>query len=169
MDASLSSFTHAADPCVAEVIGLARRYCELIDASGADRPRWLAEVAALLPRLHAAMSSLHFSVPDAEHDHPVDLDARFELYSHLRELLCDRDGYFLAFDPYHEGADAMSGSLADDLTDIYCELKHGLRAFEVDPGRALETWMLGYDHHWAEHLVDAERHLANLAASNRLA
>jgi hypothetical protein len=158
----------ARDPRVREAIAVARRYCELIDASGADCPHWLSEIAAILPRLHAVMSSFNYPAPDAEHDHPVNLDARFELYSHLRDLLADRDGYFLAFDAYTEGREAMSGSLADDLTDIYCELKHGLRAFSSDPAHALETWLLGYEHHWCEHLVDAERHLANLAASDRL-
>ena len=158
----------ARDPLVREALAVALRYCELIDASGSDRPQWLSEVAVLLPRLHAVMSSLGYPVPGAEHDHPVNLDARFELYSHLRDLLADRDGYYLAFDAHQDGADAMSGSLADDLTDIYCELKHGLRAFDSDPTHALETWLLGYEHHWGQHLVDAERHLACLAATNRL-
>jgi hypothetical protein len=155
-------------PGIDEVLTIARRYCDLIDASGSDRPDWLREVAYLLPRLHAAMTSVHYSAPAAEHDHPVDLDARFELYSHLRELLADRDGYFLEFDRYQDGAEAMTGSLADDLTDIYCELKHGLRAFERNPGPALETWFLGFECHWAQHLVDAERQLANLDAAGRL-
>jgi hypothetical protein len=156
------------DRQIEEVLTIARRYCDLIDASGCDRPHWLSEVAQVLPRLHAGMTSLHYSAPHAEHDHPVDLDARFELYSHLRELLADRDGYFLEFDCAYEGADAMTGSLADDLTDIYCELKHGLRAFHSNPARALETWFLGYECHWGQHLTDAQRHLANLAAANRL-
>jgi hypothetical protein len=121
----------------------------------------------LLPRLHAAMTSVHADAP-VVHAHPVDLDARFELFSHLRELLADRDRYFLEFDRAHEGADAMSGSLADDLTDIYCELKAGLRAYEIDPARARDAWSMGYERHWSQHLVDAERHLAALAAANRL-
>lgn len=167
MDA-LTTNTNAKNPGISEVLGIAHRYCELIDASGGDRPRWLAEIAALLPRLHAAMTSVHYHAPEAEHDQPVDLDARFELFSHLRELLAERDGYFLEFDQYQDGAAAMSGSLADDLTDIYCELKHGLRAFDLDPVKVLETWFLGFECHWGQHLIDAERHLANLAAANRL-
>jgi hypothetical protein len=146
---------------------LARRYCELIETSGPDNPAWLRLVTMLLPRLHAAMASASAEVP-SEDDHPVDLDARFELFSHLRALLADRDGYFLEFDRAHEGADAMTGSLADDLTDIYCELKAGLRAYETDPDRVRDAWSLGYRCHWSQHLVDAERHLAALAAANRL-
>jgi hypothetical protein len=167
MDA-LHAIPRARGRQIDEVLSVARRYCDLIDASGRDRPDWLREVAIILPRIHAAMTSLHLSAPHAEHDHPVDLDARFELFSHLRELLADRDGYFLEFDCALEGADAMTGSLADDLTDIYCELKHGLRAFAADPAGALETWVLGYECHWGQHLTDAQRHLANLAAAGRL-
>lgn len=152
---------------VHELFDLARRYCALIDSSGSDNPSWLRLVAALLPRLHAAVSSVHGD-SGAAHDHPVDLDARFELFSHLRELLADRDGYFLEFDRAQEGADAMTGSLADDLTDIYCELKAGLRAYETDPARARDAWSMGYECHWSQHLVDAERHLATLAAADRL-
>ena len=153
---------------VQDLLSAARRYCELIDASGRDRPHWLAEVSMLLPRLHAAMTSVHYPAPHAEPDHPADLDARFELFSQLRQVLADRDGYFLEFDHAHEGADAMTGSLADDLTDIYCELKNGLAGFDADPQRVLETWFLGYEGHWGQHLVDAQRHLANLAAADRL-
>jgi hypothetical protein len=120
-------------------------------------------VATLLPLLHAAMASVQWRAPAAELL-PVDLDARFDLYTHLRELLGDRDGYFLEFDR----ADAMTGSLADDLADIYCELRHGLCAFDANPERVLATWCLGYDRHWCQHLVDAERHLTSLGASDRL-
>ncbi len=164
---ALIEHTAATSPGPREMLRLARRYCELIETSGSDNPSWLRLVAMLLPRLHAAMTSVH---PDsgAAHDQPVDLDARFELFSHLRELLAERDGYFLEFDRAHEGADAMTGSLADDLTDIYCELKAGLRAYETDPARARNAWSMGYACHWSQHLVDAERHLAALAATNRL-
>lgn len=167
MDAPLNPLP-ARNRLIEELLAIAGRYCNLVEASGGDRPQWLREVAVVLPRLHAVMTSLHYSLPQAERDQPVDLDARFELYSHLRELLADRDGYFLEFDCPREGADAMTGSLADDLTDIYCELKHGLRAFHANPAATLQTWLVGYHCHWGQHLIDAQRHLAVLAAANRL-
>jgi hypothetical protein len=166
MSASTENPAEASPPPL-DVLHLARRYCELIETSGSENPAWLRPVAMLLPRLHAAMASVQADSAAAQ-DHQVDLDARFELFSHLRGLLADRDGYFLEFDRAHEGADAMTGSLADDLTDIYCELKAGLRAYESDPARARDAWSMGYRCHWSQHLVDAERHLAALAASNRL-
>ena len=97
------------------------------------------------------------------------MDARFELFSHLHELLGERDAYWMEFDAATDGQQ-MSGSLADDLTDIYCELKHGLGVAEMssDPVPALRGWRSGYRVHWGKHLVDAERHLYELAARNQL-
>ena len=149
-----------------EVASLARCYCSFIEkASSAGDERWLADVAAILPRLHAAIASVEADLCHVDAFDPVDLDARFELYSLLRGLLGDRDSYWLEFDSVEDGA--MTGSLADDLTDIYCELKNGLRLFELDPGYGLAAWASGYDLHWRRHLVDAERHLARLGVRAR--
>ena len=126
---------------VADIAELASRYCRLIEASGMGATPWLGEVADLLPRLHAAVLSLEGA--DGEDEEPLapDLDARFELFTHLRELLGERDGYWLEFDRMGEHR-AMTGSLADDLTDIYCELKHGLRVQDLHPQLAggVGTW-----------------------------
>jgi hypothetical protein len=148
-----------------EVAGLARRYCELIDASAYDQRLWLREVATLLPRLQAAIASIRAQDSALGCPTAIDLDARFEMFSRLRRLLADRDGYWLEFDRAGEG---MTGSLADDLTDIYCELKSGLGCYARSPELALAAWASGFDRHWGRHLVDAERHLALLAAEGRL-
>jgi hypothetical protein len=149
------------------IVGLARRYCRLIETSGDADPAWLAEVAALLPRLHAAVVSLDAVDLGEEHHLTPDLDARFELFSHLRDLLGERDGYWLEFDRLGD-AEHMTGSLADDLTDIYCELKHGLRLVDSHQRGALRGWREGFEGHWGQHLFDAQRHLSALAAEDRL-
>jgi len=153
---------------VSEVAELAMSYCRLIESSGQGPAQWLAQVAALLPRLHAAVLSLNPDDAQGD-DEPLaaDLDARFELYTHLRGLLGDRDGYWLEFDRIGEHR-AMTGSLADDLTDIYCELKHGLRVQELHPRLAARVWSQGFSSHWGQHLIDAERHLSSLEAQDRL-
>ncbi|MGD2084156.1 MAG: DUF5063 domain-containing protein [Chromatiales bacterium] len=154
-----------------EMASVARAYCELIEAADQGNGSWLAKLADLLPRLHAAIKRLDPPADKSEHTLVADLDARFELFSHLRELLGDRDGYWMEFDVSSE-EQQMSGSLADDLTDIYCELKHGLRLLERDPAEplnALDGWRRGFKMHWGQHLVDAERHLYTLEARGRLA
>jgi len=152
---------------VAEMINLAQRYCALIDASGPEDSSWLRQVSEVLPRLQAAIVSLdgHRLVGDAYLT--PDLDARFELYGHLRDLLGERDGYWLEYDSIDD-AQPMTGSLADDLTDIYCELKHGLRLVDQQPERAVKGWLDGFELHWRQHLTDAQRHLSMLASQGRL-
>jgi hypothetical protein len=152
---------------VVDIAELASRYCRLVEASGTGAVPWLAPVADLLPRLHAAALSLEGAEAEDEEPLAPDLDARFELFTHLRGLLGDRDGYWLEFDRMGEHR-VMTGSLADDLTDIYCELKHGLRVQDLHPTLAGQGWYQGFANHWGQHLIDAERHLAALDAQGRL-
>jgi hypothetical protein len=154
-------------PQAYELKNLARNYCELVDRLEETDPDWLHQVATLLPRLHAAVASLNLPEPTAGHHQFVDLDARFELFSQLRHLLGDRDSYWLEFD-VAEDEQSMSGSLADDLTDIYCELKQGLLRVDGEPDKAIEDWHNSYHLHWGQHLVDAERHLYELRARKQL-
>jgi len=149
-----------------DIISLAKRYCALIEMSTID-PSWLTDVAELLPRLHAAVNSLNGRAYAPGVTLSPDLDARFELYTQLVEILDDRDSYWLEFDRDGDSL-MMTGSLADDLTDIYCELKHGLRTVEEDPARAVQAWQDGFSAHWGQHLTDAERHLSALASAGRL-
>lgn len=150
-----------------DMIDLATRYCELIEASSVEQATWLKDVAELLPRLHAAVNSLNGRVYEGEVTLIPDLDARFELYTQMVEILGDRDSYWLEFDRAGDSL-TMTGSLADDLTDIYCELKHGLRTVDEDPEHSVRAWLQGFATHWGQHLTDAERHLAALASAGRL-
>jgi hypothetical protein len=154
-------------PQAYELKTLARNYCELVDHLDDTGSDWLHQVATLLPRLHAAVASLDLPEPEDGYYQNADLDARFELFSQLRNLLGDLDSYWMEFD-VAEDEQNMSGSLADDLTDIYCELKQGLKLIDGEPERAVEGWHKGYHLHWGQHLVDAERHLYELRARKQL-
>jgi hypothetical protein len=154
-------------PSTLELAQVAQTYCELIESSSESDERWLSKVAHLLPKLHAAVASLGEEHRRANHALVADLDARFELYTHLRDLLGERDGYWMEFDVAGD-RQAMSGSLADDLTDIYCELKHGLMLLDGQADDALEGWRRGFRVHWGQHLVDAERHLYELRARGEI-
>jgi hypothetical protein len=144
-------------PHLGEMTEVATAYCRLIEAEDEDLEAWLARLAPLLARLHAAVIGLGPAKGDsiAELACP-DLDARFELYTRLRLFLGARDGYRAEFD--------WNGSLADDLTDIYCELRHGLDLIAGAPEQAEAVWRQGFRVHWGLHLVDAARHLYDLAS-----
>jgi hypothetical protein len=152
-----------------EMVNVTRQYCALIDGVDHAANDWLEELFRLLPRLHAAVTGLAASGLDDHLPGKPDLDARFELYSRLRSALGDRDSYWLEFDT-GDGQSGMSGSLADDLTDIYFDLQRGLELLESAwPQDAVQVWKSSYRLHWGQHLVDAERHLYALKIRNRLA
>jgi len=148
----------------------AQEYCRLIESARPDDDQWLAGLAGLLPRLHALMVALEPSSDGSGPEPDPDLDDRFELFSHLHETLGERDSYWLEFDALH-GNLAATGSLADDLTDIYYDLKGGLERLSggADSWSTLRDWRAGFLVHWGQHLSDAERHLYALSARNLLA
>lgn len=152
-----------------ELLMLARQYCELIESLQEGQRQALSELNAVLPRLHAAMTRVVAAGEDHAGDIVVDLDQRFELFSHLRQLLGDLDPYWMEYDVTPDRQE-MSGSLADDLTDIYCELKTGLQRLEgqQDARPTLGHWRSGFCKHWGQHVVDAERHLYALSSRDRL-
>jgi hypothetical protein len=152
-----------------DLLAIARRYCEVIESLDEGNRQPLVQLNEILPRLHAAMTALTSPFDGAGDDPGVDLDQRFELFSRLHRLLGDLDGYWMEYDVTPDRQE-MSGSLADDLTDIYCELKMGLRRLEREPDarHTLRGWRDGFCKHWGQHVVDAERHLYSLSARDRL-
>jgi len=150
------------------MVDLAKAYCDLIDQAVTDPPPegWLGNVAFLLPRINAAVTTLDDN-PDSGVTALPDIESRFELFSRLRDLLGELDAYWLEFDISSDDA-CRTGSLADDLTDIYCELKSGLDLVAPDPdhdglSQAAATWRGTYRAHWGRHILDAQRHLMELS------
>ncbi len=153
---------------LSEMVGVAEKYCELIERTGWGEGEWLESLFGLMPRLHLAVTALTAYDSDDLPLPSVDLDQRFELYSRLCKVLGDRDSYWLEFDALPEEIH-MSGSLADDLTDIYFDLQHGLQLLdEAWPQQAAQAWQSSYRMHWGQHLVDAERHLYALKVRDQL-
>ncbi len=154
-----------------DFVETARVYCDLIDHLESDDTVWLEQLAKLLPRLHAAVAELDQSKDNTGIcSSEQDLDDRFELFSRLHTLLGERDPYWLEFDVSSDGQ-LMTGSLADDLTDIFCELKVGLDMLEGHPekrSKALNRLCSSYKTHWGQHLMDAQRHLYELDTRDQL-
>ena len=153
---------------LSEMVAVAEDFCHLIDSKLQLSDDSLDQLFTLMPRLHAAVTALNAYDTGEIPPNEVDLDDRFEVYSRLRRMLGERDSYWLEFDAAPE-AMHMSGSLADDLTDIYFDLRYGLELLdEVWPQRAAQAWQSTYRMHWGQHLVDAERHLYALKVRNQL-
>lgn len=155
---------------IQQLASVAGEYCQLIEHLDQVEGDLLGEVSCLLPRLHAAVAPLERGSNTACGDEKGDLESRFELFIRLRRILGELDTYAMDYDA-SLGDGQMSGSLADDLTDIYFELKRGLRMLEKGQNRlerAADIWCGSYLVHWGQHLVDAERHLYELQVSRSL-
>ena len=106
-------------------------------------PALLEQMAKLLPRLHTAMVELEQAADgNSAYSSAQDLDDRFELFSRLHRLLGEKDPYWMEFDVSADGQ-YMSGSLADDLTDIFCELKSGWKCLMIIRKKQTRRWMCG--------------------------
>ncbi len=151
-----------------DMAGTVETYCGLISRDGTVAGNWLEELCTLLPRLHTAVTALGTTETSSSAVADVDMDTRFDLYTRLHRELGERDSYWLEFDDTPDHVH-QSGSLADDLTDIYFDLQHGLDLLEnAWPLQAAHAWQSSYRLHWGQHLVDAERHLYALKVREQL-
>jgi len=140
---------------------LASSFCALVERfDDCQLEAWLEEMADLLPRLHIAVNDLGPSEAINVYEQSIDYDARFDLFTRLYNVLGERNGYNYEYD----GVDGqrLSGTLADDITDIYFDLKQGLHILEENPLQAARDWQHSYEFHWRHHLIDAERQLGKV-------
>ena len=55
---------------------------------------------------------------------------------------------------------AIPGDLADDLLDVYLDLKEGVATFDAGyPRHAVWLWRFGFEVHWGHHATSALRAL----------
>jgi hypothetical protein len=177
-------YTH---PALEAFAPLARAFCQHLDDLSALVPEaFLGSAHVLLPQLYAAALALPptgvlFDPGTDEEDddaplaHEPDLDrgsheewtARFHV---LQGLIGDHDFYREIFDPYAPHSDTeVMGSLADDLLDIYRDLRSGLRKWDRgETGEALWEWRFNFEIHWGEHVTGALRALHVRASTHNL-
>jgi hypothetical protein len=150
---------------------LAEQFCCVVDeAPGLDRAAFLAKVYSLLPKLIDQAISLPYvelnedaeeirepaDIVEATRRKHLDWQSRFNL---LREQLGDWDSYQEVFDPIHD-KEALVGSLADDIADIYRELHEILAGPEAQSFSVEEqiwNWQFSFSCHWGEHAIGALR------------
>ncbi len=147
---------------------IAIQFCSIVEgASGMDRTGFLVQLYQIVPQLIAKAIALpQLQLSDYE---PADAAAPIHvlhkpsierwpgLYDLLKEKLGDWDLYSQVFDPTTD-KEAIFGSLADDIADIYRDLKEGLVAGQTRQSRPEDifwTWRLLYYSHWGKHAIDA--------------
>jgi hypothetical protein len=142
---------------------IANQYCSLVDsASSMDRTDLLGQIYRILPALIGEAISLP-EVRLGDSDDQVEGTNRLNdqewqrLYSMLKEKLGDWDLYHQVFDPAQDD-EAIMGSLADDIADIYRDLKEGLvlrENHEAPPEDIIWEWRLSFYTHWGHHAMNA--------------
>lgn len=116
----------------------------------------LRRLRILLADIHAALLRLpegfDESAPDpegvsSEERRAIILRLKGLPFNHYREIL----------DPFTD-KEAVMGSLADDLADIYCDIQDGFEILKAGhPVGAAWQWRNQFQWHWGEHLTGAQR------------
>jgi hypothetical protein len=160
----------------------ATRLIDLLrDRKKYSTPDLLHHVHPLLAELYAAGFALPIKPESAYEDDDDDLDApspdparvaqHTERWRAMFIALEDQIGsrwnsYQEIFNPYAEPPEApVTGSLADDLADIFLDLEDGEELWaEGKFDAAVWNWRFGFESHWGEHVTSALRALHTLAA-----
>jgi hypothetical protein len=140
-------------------------FCRLVEEYESfqdDGKTWLHQIGSVMRELEQSIQPLLRNCPsDGEYSMLQDLEARFTLYQRLKSFLGPLDDYWSEGDL--EAADGLkTGSLADDITDVYFDLKRGLtllNAGREHEAEALALWAFSYRVHWDQHLRDATKQL----------
>ena len=142
---------------------VASRFCSVVEsAQHLDRNEFVSQVYRILPKLIDEAISL----PDVElSDDPKSkrksvrqkIEEWNQLYNSLKGKLGEWDLYRQVFDPTRD-TELICGSLADDIADIYRDLKEGLVLKEADqirPEDLIWEWRVRFYSHWGKHAIDA--------------
>jgi hypothetical protein len=140
----------------------AEGYCSVIErAKWPQRVEFVAEVAQALAELIAAAGHLpHVEPSDAElSGRPSDEQWR-ERFAGVQSVLRDWDGYWTAIEPFGGWEmESVMLTLADDLADVWRDMKHGLAA--LDSGASdtdvIWEWRFSFYSHWGRHATEALR------------
>jgi hypothetical protein len=138
---------------------VAKDYVSIIDArEGKTAEHLLAQIEPQLLRLYSRILDVPLTFPP--NDRTEDLfpsSAGSALHRSLSKQLGAFDVYRAIFDPYETASEApVTGSLADDLADIYGDLRRGLERWEArDLEEATYEWRFGFEFHWGRHAASA--------------
>lgn len=132
-------------------VQLVREYRGLIDEARPDlRREFLSRCSILLPGIYADGLSL----PDLGlEDEDVEREVASPL-ANLTTVLGSHDHYQMVFDPTDD-FEVVTGSIADDLADIYIDLVAPLMTYEAGHvAAAVWQWKFNVEGHCGQHIVN---------------
>lgn len=147
----------------ARMASVAGQYCAFIedlDGRAAGLPvQWLRRLETLLPRLHVAVIALLGPVEDLHQYRLYDDDRRCELFLHLTAVLQSDHRLWASYQvsgARQASPQELCERMADNMTDMYFDLRQGLELVRENPLLAAAEWQRSFYVHWARHLLDAE-------------
>jgi hypothetical protein len=154
----------------------ASQFCDLLELDAAKPELWIREVLMALSDLYMEANRLLMLEPV---EFLEDLPEQFSVHHDQWKAIYDRVSRALPqtwYLTYFDLTEALNpdqvpviGDLADDLADIYRDLKPGLRATESQDdavmGTALFQWQFSFQRHWGDHAVNAMKLLHQLVYS----
>lgn len=156
---------HTQDLAESRFAKSATDFCRMVEeyeSFDGDGKTWLHRIGHIMLGLQQLIQQLlPSSASEAEYSMLQDLEARFVLYQRLKSFLGPFDDYWSEGD-LEAGDGLKTGSLADDITDVYFDLKRGLSLYAAGPeqeAEALSLWTFSYRIHWEQHLRDATKQL----------
>ena len=183
----MTTFQPVTSPTLEAFARLVERYTTLIDGHAALSPeRLLIESHRQLAELYAAglaLPSTDVLFGDEEEPgsqelpietlHDPDRGLEDEFWALLNALQVQLGGqcrYRVVFDPYEAPEEEeVVGNLADDLVEVYLDLRSGLRKWaRGDSGGALWEWRFGLESHWGRHVTSALGAINALASGHDL-
>ena len=147
---------------VRRFLNAARQYCALLESEDPrPQPELIRQVLPLLLSLYSAALELPDvePEPDAKTEHEMDSEDRKKFYKNVVKKVGGELPYQEVFEPFDpDDWEVVSGSLADDLSDIYFDIKRGLLTLGDLPEVSLATvwrWRFNFEIHWGRHAASA--------------
>ena len=147
---------------------LAREYCSWAQNPQNDGRDDVETALRLISSLyHSALSLPGTGPSQLEHEDLLDKVDVKNVYECLQERL-PFQYYFDIFNPVtSEPEEAVVGDVADDLLDVYVDLKNGLTYFDRgEPTNAVFYWHFSFGSHWGRHATSALKALHAYAVDN---
>jgi Domain of unknown function (DUF5063) len=146
------------DPSIKLFADIAYKYCIWAESELRQPQEEMQNARQLLAELHLVvigLPNLEIIEKACENADRIRNDKGSGIFQKFSNLPIK--SYWDVFNPL-EDTDPIVSSLADDLTDIYLDVKKGLVLFESSyPWDAAWEWRFNFQIHWGRHLVGAQR------------
>lgn len=171
-DNNLNSVVYS--PAVIEFVTVANEYCRYIESiSSYNRESFTLHTQKVLPLLYLKISLIP-EIPDNDLDYAekfVSEDDYTFILKKIQELLKDLDIYQEVFNKDMAFSDeALDASIAEDLTDIYQDLKDFIISYQIGAVEgmtsSLKECVDSFRQHWGQCLVNSMRAVHNLIYSD---